>query len=107
MKKEKLQEPENKETWLNRLEKFMTNSTFEFRTTDLLFRCHLEQKDFNSDWATRKCFVVRMFIIKWPCKDLLVREAWLENPIFSIDDAINQVNKFFENNFFSNNISPF
>lgn len=105
MKKDKFQEPQNKETWLNRLEKFMTHSTFEFKTTDLLFRCHLEQRDFNSDWVTRKCFVVEIVISKWPLKDLLVRRN--EEPIFSVDDAINQVNKFFENNFFSNKISPF
>ena len=107
MKKEKFQEPTNKETWLNRLKNFMTHFTFEMKTTDLLFRWHIEQGDFKMDWIKQKCFVVRLFIVKWPCKDLLVREAGTENPIFSIDDAINQINKFFENNFFSNKISPF
>lgn len=64
MKKEKFQEPTNEKTWLNRLEKFMTHSTFEFKTTDLLFRCHLEQRDFNSDWVERKCFIVEIYISK-------------------------------------------
>lgn len=104
MKKEKLQEPEAK-TWLNRLEKYMTKTDFEFKTKDLLFRCHIEQRVFNSDWEKRNCFVVEIHIQKWSLKDLLVREN--EDPIFSTDEAIDQVNKFFENNFFSNKISPF
>lgn len=96
---------ENKKTWLNRLENYMSTFNFEFNTKDVRYKWVIEKKWFNIDWIIKDCFVARIHIYKDSCNSLLLRQT--KDNIWSIDEAIEQINTFFKENFFSDNICTF
>lgn len=100
-----MRKQENKKTWLNRMEKFMSNFAFDLNTKDLNFKWHIEKKTINVDGFDQECFVCSIYIYKNSCSNLLIRQT--KEIIKTIDEAVDQINKFFADNFFSNNICTF
>lgn len=96
---------EIKKTWLNRMEKYMSNLYFDFKTKDLYFKWNIEKKKINIDGIDQECFVASIHLYKNSCSQMLIRQT--TEALKTIDHAIDQINKFFADNFFSENICKF
>lgn len=96
---------ENKKTWLNRLEKNMSTFTFEFNTKDLHYKWLIEKKKVKIDGIDQECFTSSIYLYKNSCSQMLIRQT--TEALNTVDRAIDQINKFFADNFFSENICKF
>ena len=97
---------ENKKTWLNRLEKNMSTFTFEFNTKDLRYKWLIEKKKVKIDGIDQECFTSSIYLYtSGCCSQTLIRQT--KEALNTVDRAIDQINKFFADNFFSENICKF
>ena len=96
---------ENKKTWLNRMEKYMSTFTFEFNTKDLRYKWLIEKKKVKIDGIDQECFISSIYLYTSGYWQVLIRQT--KETLNTVDRAIDQINKFFADNFFSENICYF
>lgn len=91
---------ENKKTWLNRLENYMSTFRFEFDTKDLHYHGVIEKKRLNSSGIDQECFVPSIYVYKNCSNQMLIRQS--NNVLKTVDEAINEINQFVIDNFWKN-----